>query len=62
MFSEKDILKVFVRLGLASEKERQRILSQGVVLHKDKHERSFWVETDNVTTLEKVGKSDAGLE
>ncbi|MBA7611096.1 hypothetical protein ES703_18312 [subsurface metagenome] len=63
MLDKKEIYVAFNTLGLASESERQRILSQGVVQSKIERKTISYIVVDNVTTLNKEEESrDAKLE
>ena len=62
MFKNEEIEKIFESLGLKTENDRQKILSQGV-LHKHKGEPKYQIVLDNATTLnEERGSKGARLE
>lgn len=63
MLTKKEIHDAFNMLDLASERERQRILSQGAVQSKIERKTISHIVLDNVTTLNKEKESrDAELE
>jgi len=62
MVREKEILEIFEKLGLTSEEERRRMLSQGVVSNPEEDKTAFWIEADNATSSDRADNTDAGLE
>jgi len=59
---EREISELFDKLELRSEKDRQKVLSQGVVLLQERAKKTLWVEADNITNPDKGNELDARLE
>jgi hypothetical protein len=62
MVNEREISDLFDRLGLRSEKERQKVLSQGVVLPQEGAKKVLWIDADSITNPYERNESNARLE
>jgi hypothetical protein len=46
---ERRISELFDKLELRSEQDRQKVLSQGIVVLQERTKKTLWIEADNIT-------------